>query len=636
MPSEFGYSGKILMVDLSSGRFTTLPTAAYAKKYIGGRGIAARIYRDEVPPEASALDPKNLLIFITGPLAGLPGLSGSRWEICGKSPATDPEHFSWSNLGGSWGAQLKFAGYDGLVVAGQSEKPVYLLLADGTARLEDASGLWGNNSIDVRDAIKNKHGNSVRVVATGPAGENLVSFASVLAENDASGSGFGAVMGVKKLKAVAVKGGEHRPAVAHTEQLQNLRQYLFSLQPGKELLLRHWPHWPEHDRGITQQLCYGCISGCHRVTYAAEGGDKGKFFCQSAGFYRRLALGYYGEPNEVPFRASQICNKFGLDTKAMANIIKWLSGCYNAGILDDEKAGIPLSKIGSLEFIETLARKISLREGFGEVLADGIRPAADSLGEPFRQTVEDDLYVPGQTAGYYDGRQYLTHGLFYATEPREPVAHLHKTVNLIMLWLRWMQGREGAYMSSDMIRTIAKRFWGSELAADFSTWKGKALAAKYIQDREYANSSLVLCELSYPVMHIAHSDDHIGDPAIESRLYSAVTGNEVDEAGFCEIGERIFNLQRLVHLREGKNGRADDYPARFNFTVPLEADSLNPECLVPGKDGKPVSRKGATVDRQEYDNMLDEYYRLRGWDAATGKPTQEKLRQLQFNAIEIT
>jgi len=138
MSSEFGYIGQILRIALSSGIMTNVPTHIYADRFIGGRGIAAKIYWDEVPPGISALDPENRLIFITGPLAGISGISGSRWQICGKTPAANPEHFWCSNLGGSWGAHLKFAGYDGIIVQGKSERPVYLLIQDGHAEIREA------------------------------------------------------------------------------------------------------------------------------------------------------------------------------------------------------------------------------------------------------------------------------------------------------------------------------------------------------------------------------------------------------------------------------------------------------------------------------------------------------------------
>jgi aldehyde:ferredoxin oxidoreductase len=180
MVTEFGYAGKILKVDLSSSSMSDVPTSDYADRFVGGRGIAAKIYWDEVPPKTKALDPENLLMFMTGPLSGYPGIAGSMSQICGKSAATNPEQFFYSSMGGTWGAHLKFAGYDGVVICGKSEKPMYLLVQDGVAELRDASDLWGKDSTEVRDVIRSELGRMVRVLAIGPAGENLVPYATTL------------------------------------------------------------------------------------------------------------------------------------------------------------------------------------------------------------------------------------------------------------------------------------------------------------------------------------------------------------------------------------------------------------------------------------------------------------------------
>ena len=228
--SEFGYAGKILRVDLSLGTVGETSTMEYAD-FLGGRGIAAKIYWDEVSPDVDAADAENRLVFATGPLAGLHVLGTSRWTVCGKSPHSTPEHFSYSNLGGTWGAALKFAGYDALVISGKSEKPVYVLLRDGVCELRDASHLWGKGSVETRDIIKSQLGKSVRVVAIGPAGENKVPMATLLADNDASGSGgLGATMGAKSLKAVAIQGTNKGTKVARPERLRELTEYFRGLK----------------------------------------------------------------------------------------------------------------------------------------------------------------------------------------------------------------------------------------------------------------------------------------------------------------------------------------------------------------------------------------------------------------------
>ena len=175
MPDQHGYAGKILRIDLSSGKITNTPTADYADRFLGGRGIANKIYWDEVPASVSAFDPENRMIFVTGPLAGFSGLAGSRWQVCGKAPAMSPEEYSYSNLGGRWGGQLKFAGYDALVIHGKADSPVYVFIQDDVVEIRDASALWGKTTVETRETLKSDLGSTFAVVACGPAGENLVS-----------------------------------------------------------------------------------------------------------------------------------------------------------------------------------------------------------------------------------------------------------------------------------------------------------------------------------------------------------------------------------------------------------------------------------------------------------------------------
>ena len=223
---------------------------------------------------------------------------------------------------------------------------------------------------------------------------------------------------------------------------------------------------------------------------------------------------------------------------------------------------------------------------------------------------------------------YITNGLLYAMEPRQPIQQLHEVSTLVMNWVQWANQHEGSYLSSPLLRTIAKRWWGSEIAGDFSTYEGKALAAKKIQDREYAKESLILCDFSWPIMYLPHSEDHLGDPTLESQVFSAVTGKEVDEEGLYRFGERVFNLQRAILAREGHRGReSDQLPEQF-FTIPLKTALFNPECQVPGRDGEVISRKGAVVDRGKFEQMKTEYYQHRGWDPATGLQRKPNLEEV--------
>jgi aldehyde:ferredoxin oxidoreductase len=169
---------------------------------------------------------------------------------------------------------------------------------------------------------------------------------------------------------------------------------------------------------------------------------------------------------------------------------------------------------------------------------------------------------------------------------------------------------------------------GSEAAVDFTTYEGKALAAKTIQDRECAKESLILCSYLFPIMFSRQTEDHVGDPSLESKILSAVTGNEMDEAGLYKVGERIFNLQRAILAREGHRGREYDRISEYNFTKPLKFDLHNPELLSPGRGDEVVNKKGAVLDRDKFETLKDEYYGLRGWDISTGLQTRAKLEEL--------
>jgi len=631
MTHSKGYAGSILRVNLSDGTVNTVPTDSYEDLFLGGRGIAAKIYWDEVPPRIDAFDPENRLIFVTGPIAGVPGFAGSRWQACGKSPIHN--QFSYCNLGGFWGAELKFAGYDGLVVYGKADRPVYLFVNGDQVEIREAPQLVGLGAIHCREKLKGELGKSVRVVTIGPAGDNRVVFASLVADNDATGSsGLGAVMGSKNLKAIAVKGSGRKVEIADLEKVRKLRQEVrreWTSRFGSDQMIL--PTLVDPDKA-KKDVCHGCSTGCMRLNYKAMSGVTGKFMCQASVFYQTRAQRYYGEINEVPFEATKLCDDYGVDTHAIETMVMWLSRCYQAEVLTEEQTGIPLSKIGSKEFIETLIGKVSHREGFGDILANGTHKAAKTVGSKAEELITDYISRTGYNP-VYGARLYITTGLLYAMEPRLPIQQLHEISPLVMLWTMRTAGAENVDVTSEVMRAIGKRFWGSEVAADFSVYDGKALAAVKIQDRQYAKECLILCDFLWPIFFSGLSEDHVGDPTIESQVCAVVTGRDIDEQGLYKIGERIFNLQRAILAREGHKGREYDRLEEFNFTVPLKTDFGNPNCMVPGKDGEAFSRKGMVVEREKFEQMQDEYYQIRGWDVPTGFQKRAKLEELNLGEV---
>jgi aldehyde:ferredoxin oxidoreductase len=636
-----GYAGEILRVDLTSGEMERRSTSDYADRLLGGRGLAAKIYWDEVPPSVGALEPGNRLIFATGPLGGVPMIGSSRWTICGKSAAS--ETFSYCNMGGRWGAELKFAGFDAVVTYGKSDKPVYLLVDGDRVELKDASGIWGSGAIQTRETLKAEHGKSARVVAIGPAGENMVIMATFLADNDASGSGqLAASMGAKNLKAIVVKGVGKKVHIANKDRFRQLADQYRGLKVSYPTY--GWQQVSRWSRDMVtgfrfippeqmkKDTCYGCLGQCARLNYLASDGTSGKFTCHSAFFYQPEAERYYGDWNEVPYHATKLCDSYGLNTMDIDRIINWLDVHYRAGYLTDDDTGIPLSKCGSQEYIELLLRKIAFREGIGDILAHGLEQAPALLPNDVEAIEKVGLLDEPAYFDPYGPRYLIMNGMMYAMEPTFPVAQLHEVGLILTRWRAWTLGGL-SYISTDTVREIARRFWGSEAAADFTTYDGMALACKMIQDRQYTKECLGLCSWLWPVTQLEFTEDHVGNPTLESQFLSAVTGEDIDEEGLYRIGERVFNLQRALLVREGHFGREFDTLDERCFTEGLEYDLSNPDCIVPDKDGNIVSRRGEVVDREKWEDLKTEYYQLRRWDPATGLQTGKILEELDL--IEV-
>jgi len=626
----YGYAGKILKVDLSSGKTATVPTSDYADLFIGGRGIAAKIYWDEVPPKSKALDPENRLILMTAPLCGVPGF-GSRFQICGKSVFSD--RFSFCNLGGSWGAQLKAAGYDGMVVSGKADKPAYIYVNGDKVQIRNAAHLKGKSGFYCEQEIRKELGEAVRVLTVGPAGDNMLNFATFLASDNSVGAGnLAGVMGSKNLKAIAVH-GDKKFEVAHKERLSKLRGRVRALSMGYLEPLLAMGLLTSRDK-LKKSFCQGCPSGCVRATYQKSDGGERKFMCQAAMFYETRAQRYYGT-TDVALKATELCDDYGVDTRAIETMIMWLSRCHKSGLLSDEGTGIPLSKIGSYEFIETLVRKIAHRDGFGDQLSQGTHKAAAGMGNEAQKLIKDYMTRTGDNE-LYGPRLYITTGIFWAMEPRLPIQQLHEVSVPVMLWGARRNGLKEVPVTTEVLRAMAKRFFGSEMAVDFSTYEGKAMAAAKIQDREYAKESLILCDLFWPIYFSEANPDGVGDPSLECQILSAVTGREIDEAGLYKVGERIFNLQRAILTREGRRGREHDIIDEYNFTTPLKGDFGNPDCIVPGKGGELFSRKDIVLDRQDFEKLKSDFYGIRGWDVPSGLQKRAKLEELGLKDVAAT
>jgi len=570
MASEiYGWCGQILKVDLSSAKISELSTMDYADRYLGGRGVATRIYYDMVKPETAAFDPENCLILMNGPLTATGAQGASRFEAVSKSPMRLPEGFCYGNMGGFFGPALKRAGYDGIVVTGCAEKPSYIWITDGKAEILDAGFLWGKGAYAVRDRLKEKHGEKLRFLTTGVAGENKCRAASLITDLEgAATGGFGAVMGSKNLKAIAVY-GLGNPLVARKEELKELNRYTIHLSKRGTLRM---PVPKQHIKYVKTASCYQCGLDCFRGLYRTINGREEVRKCQSLVFYMPEALMREGGTIDPALDATGICNDYSFCTMEIANIIAWLQDCYRTGYLSDKDTGLEMSKIGTREFVEQLVKMIACREGFGDLLAEGLLRVGEKLGEEAKAHFGERVGGVGGGSGY-SPREYITTALLWALESRQPIAQLHEVSYPIARWLLHQIKPELSPTTAAVFREQMTRFMGNDKAWDQTTYDGKAQAAKIIQERVMVKDSLLLCEAAWPIMDSFNTPDHVGDPALESKIFSAVTGIDTDEAGLLLYGERIFNLQRAILIREGWKPKVDDYPQAYNFTEPVDREN---------------------------------------------------------------
>ena len=627
----YGYAGQILKADLSTGAITRLFTADYVDRFIGGRGLAAKLFWDLVPPRTKAFDPDNCLICSSGPVAGFIGFAGSRWQVCGKSVRGDGEAFSYGNLGGKWGVALKSAGYDALVVQGQAERPVYLFIDNGKVQLKDAGPLWGKTTFDASDILKTEYGRGVSVLTIGPAAENKVSFATIFAEEEASGGGgLGAVMGAKKLKAVVVAGNQ-KPRAAQPDRLRDLASQVRKIVKIAPYDRKLW----EVPGKSKLFICYGCGLGCGRHVYPGEKGRKFKSFCQATEAYFGPGPLEQRQRTVADLLGTRLCDGYGLDTAVLHGMIMWIVSCYRDNLITEKQTGLMLSKIGTPEFLEDLIHKMIHQQGFAKYLAGGTLQAAEHLGGKAEERIGDYVGTLNSENKDYDPRLMPMTALIYATEPRRAIQQLHDPHCYVRRWLEWAKGEGEPSFSSDYFRRVVEKRYGSAAAADLTTIEGKAQAAIKIQEKAYVKESLILCDLCWMEMWQTYFADNLNQAPLESQIYSAITGHETDEEGMDRIGSRLYNMQRAVQIIQGWPGRQGDRLAAYYHHQPLKQGELfwNPDCLVPGKGGEITDVTGNVVDKDDFEKMKSDFYQLRGWDVESGLPTKAGLENLDLKDV---
>jgi aldehyde:ferredoxin oxidoreductase len=623
-----GWMGKILLVDLSSSKISTVDTKPYAEKYLGGRGIGLALYWEHVRSEVKPYDPGNCLIFTVGPVVATGAQGATLTSVVGKSPVAAAEGFCYGNLTGFIGPELKKAGYDGILITGKASKPVYILIEDDKVQIKDASALWGKvNGYGTGAYLEQTHGDKTRWIVIGAAGENLVRTALALATHDCTVSaGFGAVMGSKNLKAIAVR-GSGKVQVAQEELMKSLNRYTFRISKRVRLSVPPMIEGTKHASKLEvvgKGGCYLCGLECVAGIYRYGGKYTAHRKCQSVEYYLPWKYGQEEEPIETFFKAPYMANDYGYDSWEMTSIMDWLYDCYKAGALTEQETGLPLSKMGTAEFLQKLMDAIAHRQGIGKLLAEGLWRGARQAPEKARALLRPSVAPIGHNY-IFSPRQYPVMALFYPFEPRVHHLNYHDIAFVQIAWTFEHMTTGSTGVTNALVRRIAKEIWGSEAAADLSGYEGQALAAKTIQNRTYIKESLGLCDWAYPIAYSFNTPDHFGDPELEEKLFSAVTG--VDAKVLDEIGERIYNLQRLILLREGRQTPEADHPADFNYTEPLRSVQ-GTGIFVPGPADTAVDMSGKTLDKTKYLAMLKEFYCLRGWDEETGIPKPETVKKL--------
>jgi aldehyde:ferredoxin oxidoreductase len=643
MEKTHGWMGVLLRVELPSAEVSKTKTLDYAEDFVGGRAMASKIYWDEVSRATGSLDGDSILMLMPGPLGGTPATAGSRLSVTAKSPLAYPEQYGCGNGGGFSGAALKRAGYDGLIIRGKAKGPSYILIENEKVELRDASKLWGLTCEHAMEELKECHGAGAGIVCIGPAGENLVRFAVAMTDQGGTlSNGVGAIMGSKNLKAIVVRGSTRVP-VAHPKKLSEINERARSLRKGlnESTYMTEPTILIEGIEKAKDMPCYACPAGCMRANFRHSSGlTEVRKTCQAVYFYSSWDQLYHGKITDTPFLATSLCDRFGLCTMEINNMIRWLYDCFKKGIVSEEETNLPLGKIGSLEFIEVLVDMITRKRGFGEILSQGTRRAAIEKGKAAEEEAFATISPSGYAHYWYEPRIFLSTALFYATEPRTPVIQLHEFAFLLLKWTLWhTTGGVLSPIDTENLRKIAKRAWGSEKAVDFSTYDGKAEAAVIIQNRQHAKETMVVCDRYYPILETDQQEDHMGDPTLVPGLFHAVTGRDMSEGDYLLLGERSVNLQRAIQGREGRVGRKEDTIGEFNFSKPLETakeDAFsvqNPDYELPGAGDEIVVRKGQTLDPAEFERMKDEYYQLRGWDIKTGLQKKEKLEELGLSVL---
>jgi aldehyde:ferredoxin oxidoreductase len=624
-----GYTGNILHVDLSAGALTVEhPPESFYRKYLGGSAMGLYYLLKGVRPGVDALGPDNVLTVMLSATTGAPISGQSRATINAKSPLVDG--VGDSQFGGFFPAEMKFAGFDGLVIKGRSPRPVHLWLNEGQAELRDAAHLWGKPTAEVDELIKKELGDDkVEIAQVGPAGEKLAPLAAVInmANRAAGRTGMGAVMGSKNLKAIVARGKSKRLALADAKGVNALARsgaavlddnadvkglqvhgtasvLSFQNSIGSLPTFNYNQGQFEHFEPISGEVmtetilkerdtCYACAVNCKRVVETEWSGRPVEARHGGPEYETLSTFGSYTGVKDLSAiaYANKLCNQYGLDTIGSGATIAWAMECFENGVLTEAEIGFPLrfgDAAAMIRALELMAR----REGFGSVLAEGSRKAADRLekGHDFLVTVK------GAEAPAHMPQAKRSLALIYAVNPFGADHQSSEHDPMI---------EEGA---ADLYMNRLKRLGFEQTQAPRSLGDDKVRFALKTQQFYSFLDSCDLCQFVWGPAWTLYG------PQESVSFIQMVTGwSDFSLDELMAVGERRLNMLRVFNAREGIDRKADKLPKKFFKAL---------------QGAGPTA--GVALAEAEIDYALDKYYELSGWDKATGNPTPETLRRLEL------
>ena len=617
-----GYCGRIATVNLTTGEIAVEKrNEDQYRMYFGGWGFIALELLRRAPKGVDPLSPENPLVFATGVASGTSVPGSGRHAVGAKSPLTGA--FGEADVGGFWATELKRAGLDAVVITGASETPVYLWIHDGKVEIRDAAHLWGKETAEVQEAIRGEHeDDKVRVIQCGIAGENLVRFACVISDvNRAAGrTGLGAVMGSKKLRAIAVR-GTGTVDVADADGVKEVVDYVVGLR-------ERWSNFHEHGTGggivqmdevgrlptrnfqegkfegaekiagttlterflVDRDTCHACPIACKRVA-KSDGEYKVDPVYGGPEYESLAALGSIcGVDNlEAVVYANQLCNAFGLDTISAGVTIGWAMECFDRELLTTEETGGIEVRFGDHKVMTQLVEMIARRDGFGDTLAEGSLRAARKIG---KGTEAYAVQAKGQEFPMHDPRWQFGLGIGYATSPTG-ADHMHNFHD------------SGMASEAGATRVKSLGVFTEPLERTTLPPVKPVLAATVIRSQVMNNCVGICMFLPYRLPDFR-------------KIVGAVTGWEVSDIELLRVGERALALARLYNAREGLTASDDTHHPRFTEPVMLAGD------------------EGGSIPDAQMREAIDLYYEIQGWDKKTGAPTRAKLLELSLDwAVDV-